>query len=225
MYNYIKRVYFNLPLLALFIFIGFILLSIPFYPGSTYLEYTTVGYSFFNNFLSDLGRTITHGGSQNFISAFFFNNAMFISGILFLLFYIFLPEYFYSESFLNKIAKFASSLGVLGSISFCFVGLTPADLYLQNHIFFANNIFYLSFPCALLYSIIIIKSKNLSSIYGIGYFLFSIPLLLYIFILEFGPNIKTEFGLIVQATSQKIITLFFIMSTFMLSIGIKKNYN
>tara|TARA_B100001123_G_C15345418_1_gene1036823 strand:+ start:6753 stop:7427 length:675 start_codon:yes stop_codon:yes gene_type:complete len=216
------RIISYIPLLGLMIFNSFIVLAIVFYPGGTYHEPKTSGYDFFNNFLSDLGRTITHGGEINFISAFFFNNAMFISGFLFIIFYIYLPIFFKNNSKLFIYSVLGSVLGVLGSLSFLLVGITPSDLYLKEHILFANNIFYISFPSALIYSFVIIKSKDLSNIYGLGYFVFSITLILYIIILEFGPNIKSEYGLNVQVTAQKFIALCFVFSTWMLAKGLKK---
>jgi hypothetical membrane protein len=58
--------------IALILFVSFNLIAILFYPGSTYLNHETTKYSFTNNFLSDLGRTVTHKGIPNFYSAFFF---------------------------------------------------------------------------------------------------------------------------------------------------------
>ncbi len=212
----------NIPLLGLIIFISFIILAIVFYPGGTYHSPDSAGYNFFNNFLSDLGRTITHSGENNFISAFFFNNAMFLSGFLFLLFYIYLPIFFKNKPKLFIYSILGSVLGVFGSLSFLLVGLTPSDLYLKEHIFYANNIFYISFPSALIYSFVIIKTKDLPNFYGLGYFVFTITLVLYIIILEFGPNIKSEYGLSVQVTAQKFIALCFVFSTWMLAKGLKK---
>ncbi len=42
------------------------------YPGGTIRDPSTSGYSFFQNFLSDLGRTVAWGGQPNYRSAFLF---------------------------------------------------------------------------------------------------------------------------------------------------------
>ena len=54
----------------------------------------TTGYLFFKNFLSDLGRTATHGGHINFHSSLLFNVALTFSGVTYILFYSFLKNIF-----------------------------------------------------------------------------------------------------------------------------------
>ena len=229
----------HLVYFSLLIFIGFIVISAMFYPGTTIRDHDTEGYNIFNNFLSDLGRTITHhcsisdnigdtciGGSNNFFSAFFFNNAMFICGIIFIIFYVALPGYFYDEQALYRLSIFGSVLGVTTCSFFAIVGLTPADLYFDLHVFFANNMFKIAFPTALIYSFVIYRSKLLSTLYGIGYFSFSILLILYVGVLEFGPSpTSSDFALIFQATTQKMIALAFVLSSLMLAKGIKRSFS
>ena len=72
MYNRINiLILTKLPLIALSLFFSFIVIGIIKYPGSTYLDNSTIGYDFFKNFLSDLGRTLTFNGNTNFYSSFF----------------------------------------------------------------------------------------------------------------------------------------------------------
>ena len=226
MYNKINiLVLTKFPLIALSLFTSFIVIGIIKYPGSTYLDNSTIGYYFFKNFLSDLGRTVTFNGVTNFYSSFFFNNALCIAGLLFSVFYYFLPKFFQQENFF-KISIIGSTFGILSCLCFIGTGLTPADLHLDAHIFFSNYLFYLSFPATLIYSYVIIRSRKLNTIYGIGYFAFAISLVSYIFILEFGPHpSESDFSLIFQATSQKIITICFVLATWMLSKGINKSIN
>jgi len=73
---------------------------------------------------------------------------------------------------------------------------------------------------------VVIRSSKLNTFYGIGYFAFAISLVSYILILEFGPHpSESDFSLIFQATSQKIITICFVLATWMLSKGINKSIN
>ena len=66
------------PRIALSFFLFCIIVSMYIYPGSTYINHDTTRYLFNENFLSDLGRTITHGGQNNFHSSFLFNFALFL---------------------------------------------------------------------------------------------------------------------------------------------------
>ncbi len=224
---------------SLVIFVGFIIISAIYYPGTTILDHDTVGYSVINNFLSDLGRTITHycststvicdnciGGKNNFISAFFFNNAMFLSGILFIIFYIALPGYFYENKSLYRLSIVGSALGVITCAFFAMIGLTPANLYFDLHVFFANNMFKIAFLNALIYSYVIFKSRFLSTFYGIGYYTFSVMLILYVAILEFGPSPNSSgFALTFQVISQKVIALAFVFASYILAKGMKRSFS
>ena len=74
-----------------FSIIGFILFNIfamLAYPGGTLDNPSILGFSFFNNFLSDLGRFNSWGQSQNFYSQLFFNSTMIIAGIVFAFFFL-----------------------------------------------------------------------------------------------------------------------------------------
>src|SRR3954468_23249078 len=46
-----------------------IVIAIALYPGGTHRDSRTSGYSFSQNFLSDLGMTVTHGGHANGVGA------------------------------------------------------------------------------------------------------------------------------------------------------------
>ena len=229
----------HLVYFSLVIFIGFIIISAIFYPGTTIRDHNTVGYNISNNFLSDLGRTITHycytssnlcdictGGDNNFLSAFFFNNAMFICGIIFIVFYIALPDYFFVDQTLYRFSIIGSFFGVITCTFFVMVGLTPADLYFDLHVFFANNMFKIAFLTSLIYSYVIYRSKFLGSFYGIGYFTFAILLILYVGVLELGPSpISSDFALGFQVIAQKVIALAFVLSSLMLAKGIKGSFS
>ena len=146
-------------------------------------------------------------------------------GVWFTIFYMVLPWFFKDDNYFTT-SIVGSILGILGCACFVGTGLTPADLYLDAHIFFSNYIFYLSFPATLIYSYVVIRSSKINTLYGIGYFAFAISLVSYIFILELGPDpSESDFSLIFQATSQKIITICFVLATWMLSKGINKSIN
>ena len=59
-----------------------------FYPGGTFSDPNTNGYSFFGNLFSDLGRYIAHSGESNLISCLMYNSSLFIMGVLLIPYFI-----------------------------------------------------------------------------------------------------------------------------------------
>ena len=161
---------------------------------------------------------------------------MAITGLIFSIYYVVLPTFFETK----KIAIIGSFISVISCICFILTGITPVDvildlshssnpalsintIYVRDfHKFFANNIFYFGLLSALIYSYVIYQSKKIDSIYGMGYYSFSVIIFLYVLILIYGPSpFSSESALIFQVTAQKIVSISWVMCTFILSIGIK----
>ena len=192
------------------------------YPGSTYRDHLTIGYSFTENFLSDLGRTLTFSGEINFLSSQLFNMSLVLAGGVFALFYLHVRKVFNLDK--QKILAFIGSLfGILGGISLAGVGLTPADLYLDLHIICANWLFRFMFVASFFYTIVIFRHPTFENKYAGGYLVFSITILLYILISELGPGPKvSHFALVLQVVSQKIILLILMVAIYIQTLGLKK---
>ncbi|MHA2131448.1 MAG: hypothetical protein ACW99L_15900, partial [Promethearchaeota archaeon] len=56
--------------------------AILFYPGGTFNDPFTSGYSLWSNLFSDLGRFIAHSGESNIITFLIYNVSLFIMGLL-----------------------------------------------------------------------------------------------------------------------------------------------
>ena len=69
-----KRIPFPFQLLYIscILFLVSTAVAMLFFPGGTILDHNTKGYSFFNNFFSELGRWRTHNGEIKWISFFGF---------------------------------------------------------------------------------------------------------------------------------------------------------
>ena len=78
----------EIPRITLMVFIILQLISIITYPGSTFFDHHSIGYSLTRNFLSDLGRTECFTGEINYFSSIIFNISIFLSGLVFVMFYI-----------------------------------------------------------------------------------------------------------------------------------------
>ena len=194
---------------ALLIYIGAIFIAMPFYAGGTYaITDIATPYNFFSNFLSDLGRSVSHSGDINFHSSFLFNNAMTIFGIFYARFIYYMPNYIGNTNkniaFLAKIASIIACLCVIG------VALTPANIrsLYALHILSANSIFYFGGFGSILFGYLFLKSKVIDNKYGWILILYGISTAIYIYILFFGPKPwESVYGLTVQASAQKAIFL------------------
>ena len=199
-----------MPRIVLGLFIILNIMAMFCYPGGTYRNNLSLGYSFTHNFLSDLGRTMSFSDDTNFLSSQLFNMSLIFAGSVFAMFYIHVPKVFNEHN--QKILALTGSLfGVLGGGSLLGVGLTPADLYLELHIIFANWLFRFMFLASLFYTVVIFRHSTLNNKYAGGYLVFTISILLYIIISELGPGPKVSyFALVLQVVSQKIILLIII---------------
>ncbi len=212
----------QMPRLVLGIFIILNIIAMLIYPGGTYLDHSTVGYSFTRNFLSDLGRTISFSGEVNFLSAQLFNMALIFSGMVFANFYLHVRKVFAADN-QRTLALIGSLFGVLGGLSLAGVGLTPADLYLELHIVCATWLFRFFFVASLCYSLVIYRHSHFENKYAMGYLMFTFSILLYIFISELGPDPKVnQFALTMQVVSQKMILLILMGAIYVQTIGLKK---
>ena len=236
-----RYILYYLPFYGVSIFLLSNIIAMYYYPGGSIFDDEAVGYDFFRNFLSQLGRIkayiIDNNGNQlsNMVSFRVWSSGMATSGLIFVIYYIFLPTFFDKQ----KLSIIGSIFAVIAGICFVLTGITPVDIFvhltdekgniinvinmLELHAFFANNIFYFALPSAIIYSYLIYKSDKIGKIYGLGYYSFTILIFLYILLLIFGPNpFESEFGMMVQVVSQKIIALSWVTSTLILSLGIKK---
>jgi len=215
----------TLPRIVLVLFIIFNIISMFTYPGGTFLDNLNLGYSFTQNFLSDLGRTMSFSEEVNYFSSQFFNMSLILAGSVFVVFYFHVSRVFSASN--QKIwANIGSFIGIFGGLSLIGVGLTPADLYLEIHIVCATWLFRFFFVASLCYSIVIFRHDRLENKFASGYLVFTFSILLYILISELGPDPKiSSFALTLQVVSQKLILLILMCSIYIQTQGLKKLQN
>ena len=195
-----------------------IFISTLFYPGGNIHDPLQEGYSITHNFLSDLGGYRSHSGLPNLTSFLIFNFSM----ILFILVgisFLFIPKLFKDDILSFTISIIGSVFLFLGTFFFAGVGLTPYDLYLDEHIFFALNAFRLLVPGLVLYFFVLMRS-NVSKKYLIMIFILLFFTLSYVVyqIVSDSPLTSIE-QMVEQAIIQKIITFVNIICMFFLSFA------
>jgi len=175
-----------------------------FYPGGTYTNPQTKGYSFTMNFFSDLGITETYSQMSNYISMVMFIISMTGVGIA-LFFFGANGDIFFSVRYRGKLVLETSKI-VAGAAGILFIGiaLTPADRVLDMHIFFVKS----AFSMLLLYILLITVLQTINKwdkLYVYINYLYFLILCAYLYILFNGPDFNTPSGLMFNVISQKII--------------------
>ncbi len=101
------------------------------YPGGTILDSSTQGYSWNENWISDLGRTRAWNGEDNRASARLFSGSIVVLGFGMVLFFLASIRAFEETTALRV---FAQVCGVLAGAGLVGVGCTPFDLFHTAHI-------------------------------------------------------------------------------------------
>ena len=195
-----------------------VFVSMFFYPGGNIHDPSQLGYSISHNFLSDLGGYKSHSGLPNLISFLIFNFSMTLFTLIGISFLI-IPKLFKEDIISFIISIIGSAFLFFGTLFFAGVGLTPFDLYLDEHIFFAINAFRLLVPGLVLYFFVLIRS-SVSKKYSVMIFCLLFFTFLYVVyqIISDSPLTSIE-QMVEQAIIQKIITLVNIICMFFLSFA------
>ena len=195
-----------------------VFVSMIFYPGGNIHDPSQLGYSISHNFLSDLGGYKSHSGLPNLISFLIFNFSMTLFTLIGISF-LFIPKLFKEDIISYIISIIGSSFLFFGTLFFAGVGLTPYDLYLDEHIFFAINAFRLLVPGLVLYFFVLIRS-SVSKKYSVMIFCLLFFTFLYVVYQMISDSPLTSIEQMVeQAIIQKIITLVNIICMFFLSFA------
>ena len=195
-----------------------VFVSMFFYPGGNIHDPSQLGYSISHNFLSDLGGYKSHSSLPNLISFLIFNFSMTLFTLIGISF-LFIPKLFKEDIISFIISIIGSAFLFFGTLFFAGVGLTPYDLYLDEHIFFAINAFRLLVPGLILYFFVLIRS-SVSKKYSVMIFCLLFFTFLYVVyqIISDSPLTSIE-QMVEQAIIQKIITLVNIICMFFLSFA------
>jgi hypothetical membrane protein len=220
----------KLPIISVVVFFFCCTMAAIIYPGSQkeIIKYKSEVYSFTHNFLSELGSLKTNTDEtnpkiikvDNTFSMILFNGSLILIGTTLILFYVEFKKVFtlIEDSYKSRIyAKITLPVGLLAGFFFAGIGFVPHDLHFATHVFFANSAFLILFFLCILHSITIYHSNLISNNYVIGYIFFCIMLLIYLYIIFFGPQIGpgkifNEKELILQVVSQKFIVLTFMVA-------------
>ena len=173
------------------------------YPGGTAVDSTTTGYTFINNFFSDLGMTVAHNEQTNMFSAVLFFLSLTIAGIGLITYFVAIPNYFKVTRGQRTLSLIGSFFGVLSGLAYIGIAFTPANLALQAHIFFVQAAFGTFLVAVLFYIPAVFFNGEISNAYTVAYAIFAICLSAYLWLIFSG--LSGPEALLIQVVGQKLI--------------------
>lgn len=177
------------------------------YPGGTFRDHSTSGYSLTHNFLSDLGATVAHNGQPNGLGT-----ALFIASLSILVIgmggcLVGLIRLYSRMPATRSLAIAAGAVAFVVCASFIGVAVTPEDRALSLHILFTKLAFR-AFPLVtLLMALASRADPEVPRRVTAGWVVLTAILAAYVVILDWGPSTRTPTGLVVQVVAQKAVTL------------------
>ena len=197
---------FDFVLLVCCAFVFLTLGAMAFYPGGTSLEPHARGYQFFENFFSDLGRTITRGSHQpNPLGSALFFVALSSAGLALGVFFVAFGRFFWN-GLAQRVATVAGVVfGLVSALDFVLIAYYRADLQNAKHVHFVYEAFK-NFPLAVFFFGAAMLLGNSFPRRGAWIFAaFFAVLLAYLRLITAGPPPNSMQGLMIQATGQKIV--------------------
>lgn len=211
---------FGLVAVACVFFVLGTLAAMAIYPGGSVADPTSRGYSFFDNFFSDLGQTRTLSGASNLVCMALFATALTVVALGLGLFFVELAR-LYSERAAVRWARVAAFFGIVTGICFLGVAATPWNLYLAAHNVFVHWTFRLLLAAAVASIAAILLETGFPRRFASVFGAFAVVLLAYVFLLVLGPKPSTPEGARVQVVGQKIIAYASILAVLAQAIGLR----
>lgn len=210
----------NLICLAFFIFI--LLFCMLQYPGGSRFDNEATHYLFFENFISHLGKQTTSSGLDNSFGAFLFKIGIYVISFSFAILFLGQPPLFKNHVISYRFSILSSTLALCSALAFIGIGYYSADpstIYI--HLMFVKISFYLFFISSISQTVALKLNPFFPKKHFLCYLIFSIVLLLYNLLIEFGPKPNSDlFSLVLQVSGQKTIAVFFFFNFIFQGIGI-----
>ena len=186
-------------------FVVLTFIAMLFYPGGTHNNSNSKGYSFFQNFFSDLGLTIAFSGKANIVSYVLFTITLTILGVSIIFYFSAMPFFFKDKNFESYLSIIGSLIAIITGISLIGIAFTPYDIYFSVHVFFGRIMLISLFLASLIYSLIIFLNIEYPKKYALTFFTLSIIVGIYILVVRIRSDISTTEALVLQVTFQKIL--------------------
>jgi hypothetical protein len=189
-------------------FVVLIALAMIFYPGGTTVDVTTESYSFFGNFLGDLGRRpLSLSGHLNLISPWLFAAALIAAAAALTIFFIALPRLLGTRGGNSILAWVGSMAGVAAGLCLVGVAVTPVNKFWVLHNQFATWAVEEFTVACVCYLLVTLFAPHYPKRHALAFFLFVVVAMGYLAIYVLGPQLDTPSGQMIGAITQKIVVL------------------
>jgi hypothetical membrane protein len=175
------------------------------YPGGTFRDESSRGYSFTHNFLSDLGNTVAFNYEGNRAGAVLFGAAALV-GVLSLAACIVATVRLLAHApAARPFARLAAGVSVVTCVAFLVVGLVPSDKAWELHSI-AGKLAFRSLPVtSALLAIATLRDPRFRRRAAAGWAALTLVLVGIITAAILGPKPDTDSGLVTQVVMQKIM--------------------
>jgi hypothetical protein len=184
-------------------------LSMLLYPGGTKADHHTQGYSFFTNFLSDLGHTVSISGQSNIPSMVLFISALILGALATGLFSLAFTQLFTLSPLTIRFSRLGALCGLLAGLCILGVAVVPEDLSPSLHNFCIYAALVVFVAAYLFFFLAVVRTKGLPKRISWVYIALGVVLAVYtiisVWVTFFGPAPGTPAWVVIQATGQKII--------------------
>jgi hypothetical protein len=185
-------------------FIALTGVSMLLFAGGSMADSTLRSFSFQQNFLSELGMTVTNGAQPNLPGAVFFMVALSILGIGLAIFYHAVGRLLRPSEALRIVRIIISILASAGGLCCVGMAVTPPNLAICAHMGFL----FIALPCLavamLLHALSIFLSDSYPKAFAVAHVAIAVLFAGHLAVVLFGPGLHTTRGVIIQATGQKV---------------------
>jgi hypothetical protein len=177
------------------------------YPGGTFRNPSTSGYSFFQNSLSDLGSTIAWGGRPNRTGALFFATGCAIAALAGIGGFVTFGRVYAVSRSTRYSARAAGAAGVLSCVSLIGTALIPQDRFPALH---GQLTLLAALACpvaSLLLAWTSLHDTRFPRRAAGGWLVLALVLIAWVSIMQWGPAPTTDEWLTIPVTMQKIVAV------------------
>jgi len=197
---------FDFVILVCCAFVFLTLGAMALYPGGTALDPHATSYHFFENYFSDLGRTVSRrSGKSNPFGSFLFFIALSGAGVALGVFFVAFARFFWNGLAQRVVTAAGVLFGLLTGFNFLGIAWVRANIDSDKHVQFVFAAFK-TFPLAVFFFAVAIFLGGSYPRRGAWIFIaFFGVLLAYLCLITAGPPPTTAFGLMMQVTGQKVV--------------------